>query len=312
MKALTDESRINAYINKQLVGDELRRFEEDLKSNSAFKRKFIAISLKQLDPPVEGDTPKRQLIETVFASFPSEKDAAEVEELNTTSSNLIFVHLSPAFLIEGHVTSSGPKPQDFFEQVITAIGDLIPDSIIEVLLRNLIDLVVPEKKLNILFVDFDSIDDKGIKALQDFQAKNMAQTLILAFVKSEDPRIVFKALKAGVSGMLLKSASANLILNAIKEMEEYKSFFEERLSSTVLQFMRLDAPKEDSNLVMLTIKQREILMFLSQGYNMNQIAESLGISTGTVATHIKGIYSKMQSKNTSEIILKWLKFQDRE
>lgn len=310
MKALTDESRINAYINKQLKGDELRRFEEELKDNKALKRKFIALSLKRLDPPIEGDTPERKWVEAAFASQSTERAYSRVEDLGATSSNLIFVH-PPAPFFYNKYDSASFKQNFFLERPINAIGDLMPDSIIEVLIQDLPSLVVPHKNLNILLVDFDLIDSIGIKLLHDFQENNSVETLILAFVKSEDSTAMFKAFQARVSGILLKGANANLIIRAIKEMEEKKSFFEESLRFNVVQFMNKDAQKEDSSFVMLTSKQREILTFLAQGYSRNQIAESLGINTYTVASHIKAIYAKTQSNSTSEIIQKWLKFQDR-
>jgi DNA-binding NarL/FixJ family response regulator len=65
------------------------------------------------------------------------------------------------------------------------------------------------------------------------------------------------------------------------------------------------APQADAT-ASLTVREREILQGLSGGFAYKEIADRCGISVGTVRTHVEHIYQKLQVRNRTEAVVKYL------
>jgi len=127
---------------------------------------------------------------------------------------------------------------------------------------------------------------------------------ILVFTASEEDEKVFSALKAGATGYILKTAQPMQIIAAIDEIKDGGSPMSPSIARKVLRDFQGPAVYEELQGIIspLSSRETEILDLLYRGLNIAQIADKLCISTHTVQTHIKKIYSKLHVNSRSQAI----------
>jgi DNA-binding NarL/FixJ family response regulator len=131
-------------------------------------------------------------------------------------------------------------------------------------------------------------------------------TEILMVTVYEDEENIFKAIRAGASGYLLKKTLPGGLLEAIAEIYAGGAPMTASIARKVLAAFKGNAPSSapDSS---LSLREREILSALVNGQSYKMIADSCYISIDTVRSHIKSIYGKLQVHSKSEAVASALK-----
>jgi DNA-binding NarL/FixJ family response regulator len=123
----------------------------------------------------------------------------------------------------------------------------------------------------------------------------------------DDDENIFKAIKAGASGYLLKEIDAKNLHKSIFEVVNGGAPMTPSIALKTLKLLRnpsLLESAEKIDEIKLTIRETDILEHLSKGLNYNEIADNLIISPSTVRKHIENIYKKLQVHNKIEAVLK--------
>lgn len=119
----------------------------------------------------------------------------------------------------------------------------------------------------------------------------------------EDADRVFKALKAGASGYILKNTPSAKLIEALQDLKKGGSPMSSQIARKVVSAFQQDIvyidPQEN-----LSLREKEVLEWLSKGYSYKEIAATLFISIETVRTHIRNIYEKLHACNRSEALRK--------
>jgi DNA-binding NarL/FixJ family response regulator len=112
---------------------------------------------------------------------------------------------------------------------------------------------------------------------------------------------VLDAVKAGAIGYLIKSASRDELLDAVRRVALGDTVFTPGLAGLVLgEYRRLhDAPADDSP--QLTERETEVLKMVAKGMSYKQIAERLVISHRTVQNHVQNTLRKLQLHNRVQL-----------
>lgn len=164
-------------------------------------------------------------------------------------------------------------------------------------------------KLNSLTVDV-VLMDIGLPGMSGIEGVKKAigkipELNILMLTVYEDSDKVFDALCAGACGYLVKKTPPIKLLEAIKDVYEGGS----PMSSNVARQV-ITAFKEVKNISAkdfdyeLSQREKEVLSLLADGYNYQEIANSLFISVDTVRHHIRNIYKKLHVHSQSEAVAK--------
>jgi DNA-binding NarL/FixJ family response regulator len=111
---------------------------------------------------------------------------------------------------------------------------------------------------------------------------------------------VFRSLKTGISGYLLKTADYSEIAVAVKAVVGGKNYFCEQ----VIQNIKSNS-KKPANLdtYTFTMREKEVLKFLCTGLSTDDVAEKLFLSRRTVEKHKQNLMAKTGSHSTSSLIL---------
>lgn len=127
----------------------------------------------------------------------------------------------------------------------------------------------------------------------------------LMITNYDDTELIFDALRAGASGYLLKRAVPDELLKAIEEVHNGGSPMSMQIARKVVSHFH-QIRKPTSEVDQLTKREHEILTLLAKGLAYKQIAEKLGISFGTVQTHLHTIYGKLHVQSRTEAVVKFL------
>lgn len=131
-----------------------------------------------------------------------------------------------------------------------------------------------------------------------------ARVLILS--ASGEQQDVLDAVKAGATGYLVKSASSQELLTAVRRVAQGDTVFTPGLAGLVLgEFRRLSDPEArtaDPATPQLTERETEVLRLVAKGLSYRQIAERLVLSHRTVQNHVQNTLRKLQMHNKVQLV----------
>jgi DNA-binding NarL/FixJ family response regulator len=117
----------------------------------------------------------------------------------------------------------------------------------------------------------------------------------------EEREYVIKALKIGVQGYILKNIERFDLEKAIIAIYEGGKYF----SPIVTNILAASVVRPEQSVIMeLTPREKEVLELVAQGNSTKQVADKLGIGTRTVESHRVNMLKKMKVNNTAELVRK--------
>ncbi|NUR84836.1 MAG: response regulator transcription factor [Nonomuraea sp.] len=134
-------------------------------------------------------------------------------------------------------------------------------------------------------------------------AKELNGPRILVLSASADQGDVLEAVKAGASGYLVKSASREEFLDAVRRTAEGDAVFTPGLAGLVLgEYRRLATQPTPQDSPKLTDRETEVLRLVAKGLSYRQIADRLVLSHRTVQNHVQNTLGKLQLHNRVELV----------
>lgn len=142
-------------------------------------------------------------------------------------------------------------------------------------------------------VDLNLGDESGLDGIA---VLTNAGVPCLVLSVSDQASDVTEALRRGALGYLLKDDPPDTVLRALREAEEGRH----PISSGVTQHLIPRPPTESAADVGLTPRETDVLIALARGLSYAEVAESLGCALGTVQTHVKSVYGKLNVNSKTE------------
>lgn len=131
-------------------------------------------------------------------------------------------------------------------------------------------------------------------------SKEMENTAFIMCTNYEDNESLFKSLKAGASGYLVKGDSMEKIISSIKEAHSGGAPMSFAVAKRVLQHFRQE--HKNIELENLTPTEKEVLELLAQGFLYKEIADKKFVTIDTIKKHVGNIYRKLHVNNKVEAI----------
>ncbi|MBP3038662.1 response regulator transcription factor [Bacillaceae bacterium Marseille-Q3522] len=149
--------------------------------------------------------------------------------------------------------------------------------------------LVLEKKPQIVLMDLLMENGTGIEATKTI-LKQYPECKIIIITSYYDDEQVFPALEAGAFSYMLKTATADEVITAIRKAYKGESIIEPKVASKMMRKFRHQEKQPHDD---LTERELEVLMCLADGMTNQQISEELFIGIKTVKTHVSNILSKL-------------------
>ncbi|MEV0639810.1 response regulator transcription factor [Streptomyces sp. NPDC050619] len=161
---------------------------------------------------------------------------------------------------------------------------------------------------DVLVLDLNLPAKPGVQVCKELVAANPALRVLVLSASGEHADVL-EAVKSGATGYLLKSASTEELLDAVRRTAVGDPVFTPGLAGLVLgEYRRLAAeptPAPDTGqpgAPQLTDRETEVLRLVAKGLSYKQIAERLVISHRTVQNHVQNTLGKLQLHNRVELV----------
>ncbi|GIN61053.1 DNA-binding response regulator [Robertmurraya siralis] len=160
-----------------------------------------------------------------------------------------------------------------------------------------------ELKPNVVVMDLSMPHGKdGLSATSELK-KQMPEIAILILTMHDDEEYLFRAIQAGASGCILKSAPHEELIQAIKSVSNGDAYLHPSATKRLMEEYLSSTREEDGDLIhLLSDREREVLTLIAKGYSNKEIGEKLAISVKTVETHKGNIMEKLHMKTRPELV----------
>lgn len=164
---------------------------------------------------------------------------------------------------------------------------------------------------DIVLLDMNMPERDGLQGILEISKLELG-TKVLALSGYDDADLIFRAMKIGAKGYVLKTMASAQLIYAIEEVLNGKIYLPLALSSRFFEYFqqsfreensKQEAAVEENLLDALTQREEEVLELLTQGITYKGVANKLFISETTVKTHVNNIFQKLQVNDRTQAVL---------
>jgi two-component system response regulator NreC len=161
-----------------------------------------------------------------------------------------------------------------------------------------------EHRPDILIVDIGMPKLNGIEVAARAQKLDRAPGVIILSMHADESYIL-RALAAGARAYLLKDATDEDMLPALRAVASGKPYFSPAVTGVLVEdYMRhLQTRGLTDSYHLLTDREKEVLQLLAEGRSNKEVAALLDLGLSTVETHRANLMQKLNLHNTAEIVL---------
>jgi two-component system, NarL family, response regulator NreC len=157
---------------------------------------------------------------------------------------------------------------------------------------------------DLLIIDISMPLMNGIEVASRAQKLEPAPAVIILSMHADESYIM-RALGAGARGYLVKDATDEDLLPAVRAVAAGKPFFSPTVAAVLMEdyVRQLRARGLSDSYELLTDREREVLQLLAEGRSNKEVASLLDVGLSTVETHRANLMQKLNLHNTAEIVL---------
>ena len=152
---------------------------------------------------------------------------------------------------------------------------------------------------NMMLMDINMPQMDGIETIAAIRERGYKLPVFMLTISKSD-KDLFKAIKAGADGYILKNIEPEDLKLAILRGYSGQGFLSPEMTSSVLNV--ISKGKNQYQKTPLTERELQILNFLRKGWTTSDISSELVISENTVKTHIRHILEKLSASNRTEAV----------
>ncbi len=153
---------------------------------------------------------------------------------------------------------------------------------------------------DVILMDINMPEMNGIEATKKIiQLKPNA--CIIALTMHGDESYYYQMIDAGVKGFLVKNSNPDEVITAIKQVCQGKHYFSQEVMYSMIKNLNKTEPSTPE--IMLTSREKEVLIMICEGLSNQEIGDKLFISKRTVDNHRASLLEKTESKNTAQLVI---------
>jgi DNA-binding NarL/FixJ family response regulator len=161
-----------------------------------------------------------------------------------------------------------------------------------------------EHRPDILILDIGMPKLNGLEVATRAQKLDRAPRVIILSMHADESYIL-RALAAGARAYLLKDATDEDLLPAVRAVASGKPYFSPGVTAVLVEdyMQRLQSRGLTDSYHLLTDREKEVLQLLAEGRSNKEVATLLDLGLSTVETHRANLMQKLNLHNTAEIVL---------
>lgn len=146
---------------------------------------------------------------------------------------------------------------------------------------------------DIVLMDINLPDKNGIELCKEVKEK-YPSIFIIGLSTFNQQSFIQKMMDSGASGYVLKNATQEELMEALKTVLKGKTYLSDEATHTL--------QKNEEHKIVLTRREKEVLEMIAEGFTNSEVAAKLFISTATVDTHRKNLLAKFDARNIASLI----------
>jgi DNA-binding NarL/FixJ family response regulator len=174
---------------------------------------------------------------------------------------------------------------------------------------NGVEAVAAATKLDpdVILMDVQMPVKDGLAATHEIAALGRSESSRVIILTTFDlDEYVYEALRAGASGFLLKRAPAADLVSGIRIVAAGEALLAPSVTRRLIDhFASGPTPRgrDLSLLKTLTERERDVFELIAQGFSNSEIADRLVLTEGTVKTHVKHIFDKLEARDRTQAVI---------
>lgn len=163
--------------------------------------------------------------------------------------------------------------------------------------------LVESTRPDLVLLDLRLADARGVDLLPRLATISPAPKVLIVTAFPDDG-VIADAIRLGAKGVVLKDASRDTLLQAIRTVSVGQHWLPPELTARVISALTQSSPGSlGERLSLLTAREREIVALVGQGLKNREIAERLAISEKTIKGHLTNVFGKLGVQDRLELAL---------
>ena len=161
--------------------------------------------------------------------------------------------------------------------------------------------LLEQEQPDVAVLDIQMPKRSGIEVCRHVRAQHWPIGILILTAYDDDP-YVLAVLQAGANGYVLKTADADDIIQAVRDVYEGKSALDPVIARKLLA--QLAGRAENKPIESLTPRETDVLKMAARGYTNKAIGAQLHLSDRTVQGHLANIYGKLHVATRTEAVMR--------
>ncbi|HLF28978.1 MAG TPA: response regulator transcription factor [Anaerolineae bacterium] len=161
--------------------------------------------------------------------------------------------------------------------------------------------LIDQHKPDVAVLDIQMPKRSGIEVCRHIRAQQWPIGILILTAYDDEP-YVLAVLQAGANGYVLKTADADEIVQAVRDVHEGKSALDPKIARKLMT--QLSAQAAAQPVESLTARETDVLKLAARGYTNKAIAAQLVISDRTVQGHLANIFDKLHVATRTEAVMR--------
>ena len=162
-------------------------------------------------------------------------------------------------------------------------------------------VLIAKHKPDVAVLDIQMPKASGIEVTRWVRAALPGVGVLILTAYDDDP-YVMAVLQAGANGYVLKTAQADELIQAVRDVHEGKSALDPAITRKLMS--SLFKTQEHAPVEALTDRELDVLRLAARGFTNKAIGVQLGISDRTVQGHLAHIFAKLQAASRTEAVMR--------
>jgi DNA-binding NarL/FixJ family response regulator len=161
--------------------------------------------------------------------------------------------------------------------------------------------LIDQLRPDVAVLDIQMPRRTGIDVCRHVRAQHWPIGLLILTAYDDAP-YVLAVLQAGANGYVLKTADADDIIQAVRDVHEGKSVLDPSIARKLMT--QLAGPSSDMPIESLTPREMDVLQLAARGFTNKAIGAQLNVSDRTVQGHLANVFSKLHVATRTEAVMR--------
>jgi DNA-binding NarL/FixJ family response regulator len=161
--------------------------------------------------------------------------------------------------------------------------------------------LIDQLRPDVAVLDIQMPKRSGIDVCRHIRSQHWPIGILILTAYDDDP-YVLAVLQAGANGYVLKTADADEIIQAVRDVHEGRSVLDPTIARKLMT--QLASQADNKPIESLTPRETDVLKLAARGYTNKAIGAHLNVSDRTVQGHLANIFGKLQVSTRTEAVMR--------